>query len=93
VPEYYPVAARDKVELENERTRHDLIPASEHITDMREIEKIFNAALDGIDGELAQDLAGMTDAAVIADRINLESTGIRERVADSIEAYAATVDG
>lgn len=81
-----------KTELETERTRRETIAASEHVTDMRELQKIFGAALDGLDNSLACDIAELNDAAAVSERLTRATNNVRQGVADAIVEYAATVE-
>ena len=81
-----------RTSLETARIQRETIPADDHLADLREVESIFNAALDGIDNGLAEDIAGLSDAAAISDRLTLATHAIRASVADSIVSYAATVE-
>ena len=82
-----------KTNLETERARRETIPADIHLADMLAVQQIFNTALDGLDGTLADDLADLNDPAAIADRLTAATHAARESVADNIVAYAATVEG
>ena len=80
-----------KCELETERTRRETIPADEHLADMHALQGIFDTSLDGLDNSLACDIAELTDAAAVSERLTLATNNIRQGVADQITAYAETV--
>ncbi len=84
-------AQTHKTELETERTRRETIPADEHLADMGELQKIFGAALDELDKSLACDVAGLSDAAAVAERLTLATNAVREIVADNILEYSRTL--
>jgi hypothetical protein len=85
-------AQTHKVELETERARCETIPADMHVTDMRELQKIINVALDNLEKALPGTLAGLKNSTDLADRIRVETCAVRERAADDIEAYAGTLE-
>jgi phage terminase Nu1 subunit (DNA packaging protein) len=82
-------AQAHKVNLANERTRREVIPAITYLADLHQLQKIVDKALDGIDGTLAADLARLQDAAAIAERIGECTHAVRETIADEITEYAA----
>ena len=76
-----------KTELEVDRIKRETIPSDQHLADMRELQQIFDNALDGIDPTLANDLAELGEPAAISDRLTLETNSLRQAVADAIVAY------
>ena len=84
-------AQTHKVELESDRVKREHIPSDQHLADLREIERIFNQALDNLDAGLADDLAELSSPAEINDRLMVQTNSLRLAVADSITEYAATV--
>ena len=83
----------EKTELETARARREVIGVDEHLADLRDLERIFNVALDGIDTGLADDLAILAEPAEINDRLTLTTNALRQAVADSIMKYSLTVEG
>ena len=77
----------EKTTLETARAKREVIPVDEHLADLRELQQIFDAALDSLDPALATDIAGLAEPAEISDRLTLEATSLRQAVADAIVAY------
>jgi phage terminase Nu1 subunit (DNA packaging protein) len=80
-----------KTNLDIANTKRQSIPSDEHMIDMNQLAVMFSSGLDALGGRLAAQLAGMTDPAVIAEHLTLETNAIRESVAGAIAMYASTV--
>jgi len=68
-----------------------VISADDVMVDMNQLGVIVSGGLDAISGRLAQELAGMTDAVEIQDKLLIETNAVRESIADAIETYSGTI--
>lgn len=78
-------AQADKVELENARRRGELILASVVAHVLSSLGADLAARHDGLAGRVANELAGITDAAAIRERLLIELRGVRSAIADGVE--------
>lgn len=83
---------RVKTDLENARTRREVIDADEVAIALNELAAIYASQLDAIGGRLANELSGMTDPGIILDKLTDEARAIRAAVANKIDALANTLD-
>ena len=78
----------DKVELENARKRGELIYADQVAEVLSTLAADVAAGMDAISGRLANELAGITDPAVIRGRIREEHRAVRGAFADATTKLA-----
>lgn len=82
-------AQADAQELKNAITQGRVAPVSDLLTALMEIFSIVATQLDGISGRLANELAGVSDARIIRQRLLDESRRIRTAATDQIKRLAA----
>jgi len=59
----------ERTRLETTEVRRELIPEADFRADLAAFQRIIDAALDGLAPALAADLAGLTNATAISDRL------------------------
>lgn len=81
-------AQADKVELENARKRGELIYADQVAEVMSTLGADLAARHDAVSGRLAGELAGLSDPAVIRERIREELRAVRGAFAEAVAKLA-----
>src|ERR1043166_802920 len=81
-------AQADKVELENARRRGELILASLVAHVLSSLGADLASRHDGLAGRVANELAGISEPALIRERLLTELRGVRTAVADGVEKLA-----
>jgi transcriptional regulator with XRE-family HTH domain len=76
-------AQAEKFELENARRRGELVLAADADARLAQIGADLIGQLEGLPGRLANELAGITDAGIIRERLLAECRAIRVVLADS----------
>jgi hypothetical protein len=79
---------RRALELKTRRTERELVPIEEVAQGFEAAMVAIGASLDGLGGRLCGELVGMTDVAVIRQRIFDETRRIRNTAADNLDALA-----
>jgi phage terminase Nu1 subunit (DNA packaging protein) len=82
----------DENELETARIRAATIEADLYLRDLRQQATIIERALTQPDPDLADDIADLTDANTISDRLQLTVDRVRTRVADDLDDYTRTFE-
>jgi hypothetical protein len=86
-------AQRKALELKTRRSEGELIPAEEVNQGVEAIMTAVGASLDGLGGRLCAELAAITDAAVIRERIFNECRRVRNTAASALEVLAGVAAG
>jgi hypothetical protein len=86
-------AQRHALELKTRHSERELIPADEVSQSIEAIMTAVGASLDGLGGRVCNELATITDAAVIRQRIFDECRRIRNTAAAALEALAGVAPG
>lgn len=81
-------AQAEKHELDVAEKKSELASVSDLLTALMEIFSIVSTQLDGMSGRLASELAGISDARLIRQRLLDESRRIRTAAADQIKQLA-----
>lgn len=82
------VAQRQKIQLEMEEKRRELVPLVDVHQCFNEAMVIVSSQLDGLPGRQAGELAGIDDPAVIRKTLFEETRRIRDATADKLETFA-----
>lgn len=85
-------AQRDKIVLETEKLRENLVPIEEVAHALNSIGVIVSTQLDGLGARMANELAGLDDPAEIQRALFDECRQIRDNVAGQIDDLAATTN-
>jgi phage terminase Nu1 subunit (DNA packaging protein) len=81
-----------KNELETARIRAATIEADLYLRDLQQQAAIIERALTQPDPDLADDIADLTDATTINDRLQLTVDRVRTRIADDLDDYNHTCE-
>jgi phage terminase Nu1 subunit (DNA packaging protein) len=76
--------------LETARTRAATIEADLYLRDLQQQAAIIDRTLTQPDPDLADDIADLTDANTIGDRLQLAVDRVRTRIADDLDDYTRT---
>ena len=85
-------AQTEKLNLEMEQKRRELLEASEVAHVLNELSVTFCSQVDSIGARLAQELVGWTDPAEIKERIDDESRQVRESVLNIVKSWEIMQD-
>jgi phage terminase Nu1 subunit (DNA packaging protein) len=85
-------AQTEKLNLEMEQKRRELIEAAEVEHVLNELSVTFCSQVDSIGARLAQELVGWTDPAEIKERIDDESRQVRESVLSIVKGWQVMQD-
>jgi len=81
-----------KNELETARISAATIEADLYLRDLQRQAAIIDRALTQPDPGLADDIADLTDANTISDRLQLTVDRVRSRIADDLDDYTSTCE-
>lgn len=82
----------DKIDRENRRARGELLPREVVDETLQGVHAAAVPLLDGMGGRLANELSGISEPAVIRERIQDECRAVRTAVADYLERRATALD-
>lgn len=84
-------AQRAKVQLELTRNLGELLPAAMVEDTLQQLSTIYISLLDALPSRMANELASITEPAVVRDRLLGEVRTIRETIATALESRAAAL--
>jgi phage terminase Nu1 subunit (DNA packaging protein) len=85
-------AQADKTESEHQKLRGELIPFTLVEETLNEVAVLFASSVDALPGRLANELAGLSDPALIKTRLFEECRRLRLTTSERLSRWAATLE-